>query len=220
VSGRIKRATWILAGLVLSAAIAVILCHGLVARAASGRCFDQPDHLPAHEVALVLGCSRNTAHGWSNPFFEHRIHAAASLYRSGKVRYFIVSGDNSRPGYDEPSDMKQALVERGVPADRIYRDFAGLRTLDSVVRAREIFGVTEVVIVSQRFHVERALYLASAYGIDATGYCAGDIGGGHGLKAQIREAFARVKAVLDVHVLRTRPRFGGPKVPVGEGEAN
>jgi SanA protein len=142
VSGRIKRATWILAGLVLSAAIAVILCHGLVARAASGRCFDQPDHLPAHEVALVLGCSRNTAHGWSNPFFEHRIHAAASLYRSGKVRYFIVSGDNSRPGYDEPSDMKQALVERGVPADRIYRDFAGLRTLDSVVRAREIFGVT------------------------------------------------------------------------------
>jgi len=204
------------------AALAGVLAlgHYLVAWSATQRCYREIDQVPNRDVALVLGCSRLTADGRGNLFFRNRIEAAAALYRSHKIRYLIVSGDNSRPGYDEPSDMKAALVDRGVPAACIYRDCAGLRTLDSIARAREIFGVTSLVVVSQQFHAERAIYLASHHGIDAVGFAARDVGSIHGLKASVREAFARVKAVLDVHVLRTRPKFGGPQILVGEAEAN
>jgi SanA protein len=95
-----------------------------------------------------------------------------------------------------------------------------LRTLDSVVRARKIFGVTSMVVVSQRLHVERARYRARANGIDAAEFTATDVGGPHGIKASIRDAFARVKPVLDVHLLRAKPHFGGPQIPIGLAEAN
>jgi SanA protein len=195
-------------------------CWLLVARAAEGRCFDDPRSVPRRDVALVLGCSRFTSGGFDNVFFNSRIEAAANLYHAGVVRQVIVSGDNSRVGYDEPSEMKNGLIERGVPAERIYRDFAGLRTLDSVVRAREIFGITSLVVVSQGFHTERAIYLARAHNIDAVAGNARDVGSIHGLKATARESLARVKAVLDVHVLRTRPKFSGPKIRVGQDAAN
>lgn len=215
-----RRAVGLLAGLLLSGVILTGVCRYLVAGAAEGRCFDDPQSVPHHDVALVLGCSRLTSNGLENLFFNRRIEAAADLYHAGAVRHIIVSGDNSRAGYDEPSDMKNALIERGVPAGRIYRDFAGLRTLDSVVRAREIFGVHSLVVVSQKFHAERAIYLARAHGIDAVASNARDVDSIHGLKASARESLARVKAVLDVHVLRTQPKFSGPGIPVGQVEAN
>lgn len=169
--------------------------------------------LPVTDVALVLGCSKQLADGRKNLFFERRMAAAAELYRTGQVGYLLVSGDNSRPDYDEPSDMRAALVAAGVPASRIVRDYAGFRTLDSVVRAKQVFGLDELIVVSQRFHNERAVYLARAHGIRAYGYDARDVGGAEGLRVKLREVVSRLAAVLDVRVLHSTPRFGGPREP-------
>jgi SanA protein len=167
--------------------------------------------LPSTKVALVLGCSRRLADGRQNLFFERRMTAAVALFRAGHVQYLLVSGDNSRPDYDEPSDMRAALVAAGVPAPQIVLDYAGFRTLDSVVRAKQVFGLNELIIVSQRFHNERAVYLARAHGIRAYGYDAPDVGGAEGVRVKLREVVSRLAAVLDVEVLRSSPRFAGPR---------
>ena len=171
---------------------------------------DRPSELPEVDVALVLGCSERVADGRRNRFFSARIAAAAELYRAGKARYLLLSGDNSRADYDEPTAMRSALVAAGVPASRIVLDYAGFRTLDSVLRAKDVFGVSKLIIVSQRFHNERAVYLARAHGMQAFGYDAAAVGGIEGLRMQAREIISRMAAVLDVEVLHSRPRFPGP----------
>jgi len=163
----------------------------------------------------VLGCPKRLFGGWSNPFFENRIAAAAELYHHRKVDFLVVSGDNHIQSYDEPLDMKNSLVEKGVPKDRIYLDYAGLRTLDSVVRVKEIFLQNNITIVSQHFHNERAIFLASHHGIDAIGFDAPDVALQYALKTLVREQFAKVKAVLDVYVLHTQPHFLGQKIAIG-----
>src|SRR5262249_5023793 len=132
-----------------------------------------------------------------------------------KVDFLIVSGDNHVQGYDEPTDMKEALIERGVPSSRIYLDYAGFRTLDSVTRAKGIFLQDKITIVSQHFHNERAIFLASHDGIDAIGFDASDVAFAYALKTLLREQLARVKAALDVYVLHTKPHFLGRKIAVG-----
>lgn len=165
------------------------------------------EQVPTAEVAVVLGCSPRTADGRANLFFNARMRAASDLFRAGKVKRLLVSGDNGTPSYDEPTAMRDALVRLGVPESSIERDFAGFRTLDSMVRAKEVFGVERAVVVSQAFHAERAVFLGRAYGMEAYGYAAADVGGAHGFKVRVREAFSRVAAVLDVYLLGTRPRF-------------
>ncbi|MEI7431071.1 MAG: ElyC/SanA/YdcF family protein, partial [Betaproteobacteria bacterium] len=118
--------------------------------------------------------------------------------------------------YNEPNKMKQALIERGIPANRIVCDFAGLRTLDSVVRAKEIFGADSILFISQRFQDERAIYLAQANGIQAYGFAARDVETHDGLKTKLREVGARVKMWLDVNFLNTRPRHLGKKLRLPE----
>lgn len=201
--------------LALLGAAVLVGCQHLVTRAATGRLYDDPAKLPDQRVALLPGCVKTLPNGWPNPFFDGRIAAAAQLYKAGKVKAILVSGDNHRNGYDEPTDMKQALIAAGVPEAKITCDYAGLRTLDSVVRAQKVFGLHQVLLVSQRFQNERALYLAQGCGLDAIGFNAADIKLQWALKTYIREAFARVKAVLDVHVLHTQPKFLGPPVKVG-----
>lgn len=173
--------------------------------------------LPAARVALVLGCSPFVAGGRRNQFFIARMAAAAELYHSGKAAYLLLSGDNSRPSYDEPSAMKRALESLGVPSARLVLDYAGFRTLDSVVRAKEVFGVTRLIVVSQHFHNVRAVYLARAHDIEAYGFDAAEVYGAGGAWPKVREVASRVFAVLDVHVLGTEPRFGGPpeRMPSG-----
>ena len=169
--------------------------------------------LPTTKVGLVLGCSEQVAGGRKNLYFERRIAAAAELFHARKVRYLLVSGDNSRADYDEPGDMQRALIAAGVPASRIVLDYAGFRTLDSVVRAKQVFGLDELIIVSQRFHNERAVYLARAHGIRAYGYDARDVSGSAALRTRLREVVSRLVAVLDVELLHSKPRFGGPREP-------
>lgn len=165
------------------------------------------------DVALVLGTSRSIDGRTENPFFTHRITAAAELYFAGKVKHILVSGDNSTVNYNEPRDMKQALVARGVPAHCITMDFAGLRTLDSVVRSNKIFQQQRLTIVSQEFHNYRALFIAQKYGIDAIAYNAAYPKYASN-RTIYREYLARIKAVLDLYVFGTSPKFLGEKVDI------
>src|SRR5579871_6317361 len=171
------RLAWIgvlmLCGVVLLAGLSLLACRRLDSVAAPYM-RDDPAEVPEMDVALVLGAAPIGPEGGPNRYFEYRLDAAAALWKAGKVKYLLVSGDNSTPDYDEPSAMRAGLIKRGVPADAIYRDFAGLRTWDSVVRAQSIFGQKRLIIVSQRFHLSRALFLARETGIEACGFEARD----------------------------------------------
>jgi len=170
-------------------------------------------NLPSEKVGLLLGTSKNLNDGSPNPYFTYRIEAAARLYKSGRIQNIIASGDNSRENYNEPEDMKNELIKLGVPADRIYEDFAGFRTLDSVVRAKEIFGQQSFIVISQRFHNERAIYLAQRNGISAYGYNAKDVDKEIGLKTNLREKIARAKVFWDF-LFDVDPKFGGDKIEI------
>lgn len=169
--------------------------------------------LPNKKVGLVLGTSRNLTNGNINLFFKNRIDAAAELYRSGKVKYLIVSGDNSQRDYNETQDMKLDLIAMGIPEDHIFEDFAGFRTLDSVVRAEDIFGQQSFIIISQKFHNERAVYLARQHGLEAYGYNAKEVYMKISPKTYIREYFARVKVFFDL-LFGVEPKFSGEKVNI------
>jgi SanA protein len=174
--------------------------------------YKQVNTVPAGQVvALVLGTSKQLPNGWDNHYFKCRIAAAADLYHAGKISHLLLSGDNSRPDYNEPADMRAALMEKGVPASAMTLDCAGMRTLDSVVRAREIFGLASYVIVTDDFHLPRALFLANHFGITAIGYESEPLEWGTSKKTRIREYFARVKLLLDVYLLGTEPKFLGAK---------
>ncbi len=206
---------WLWPALLLAGVLAVIFgCEWWVARSAKGRCFEDPELVPEANVAVVLGASPKLADGRANLFFLGRLEAAAALFRAGKIKALIVSGDNGTRGYDEPTEMKRVLVQMGVPEAHIVCDFAGFRTLDSVVRAKEVFGQKRVVFVSQRFHNERAIYLAGTQDMEACGFNAADVPVALSLKTFLREKLACVKAVLDVTVLGTRPKFLGEKIAV------
>lgn len=189
--------------------------HFGIERASRDRIFAGEDFPPARKVGLVLGCARYLADGRENRYFRYRIDAAAALFHAGRVEFLLVSGDNHRKSVNEPEDMKAALMERGVPEDRIVCDYAGFRTFDSVVRARYVFELEEAIVISQDWHTRRAVYLAGPHGLDLYGYAARDVLRRAGLRTKAREQLARVKAFLDLHLLRTRPRFLGEPVPIG-----
>lgn len=204
-----------LGALVLGGALALVVgvltCDAVVA-AHGARCTAQLSALPSNPVGLVLGTSKYLPGRRRNAYYSQRIAAATRLYQEGKVAFLLVSGDNRTSHYNEPITMKKDLVAAGVPKERIYCDYAGFRTLDSVVRAKEIFGQSRLTVVSQRFHNERALYLAQAQGIEAVGYDASDKA--LPWRAFFREKLARVQAVLDTQLLHKRPKFLGERIEI------
>lgn len=171
---------------------------------------------PHAKVGLLLGTSKYNRAGNPNLFFRYRIERAAELFKRGKIDYILVSGDNRTIQYNEPRDMRKALLRKGVPDTAIYMDYAGLRTFDSVLRCKKVFGQDSFVIISQRFHLERALFIARNQGIQAVGVAARDVNDLSGWTSGVREVFARTKAVLDVFVLHTKPRYLGDPVRVGK----
>jgi len=171
--------------------------------------FSDLESLPPNDVAVVLGTSNKLTNGSPNPFFEYRIKTAAALYAIGKIRHLIVSGDNRTKYYNEPLEMKRALVRAGVPDSVITLDYAGLRTLDTIVRCKEVFGQDNVTIVTQPFHCYRALFISNYYGMNAVAVMAQE----PMLESNVyfREYFARAKAVLDLYILKTEPKHLGEK---------
>ena len=168
--------------------------------------FDDINDLPKKKMALVLGCAQFSQNGNLNPYFVYRMEAAADLYHAGKVEQILVSGDNHVVGYDEPTDMANYLVSLGVPRDKIILDYAGFRTIDSVIRAKKVFNCQELIIVSQEFHNQRAVYAAREYGIDAVGYNARDVESTSNF-THYREIVSKFVMILDIHVLNTKPKF-------------
>ncbi|MCC8155472.1 MAG: YdcF family protein [Tannerellaceae bacterium] len=189
----------------------VFICNFLIVHYSRPRVYNDVSEIPYNKMGLLLGTSPYLRNGWSNYYFTNRIKAASELYKAGKVKYLLVSGDNHRVDYNEPEAMKQALIEAGVPEHVIFPDYAGFRTLDSVVRAKEIFGQDSFTIISQQFHNERAIFIASRYGLDTVGYNAHDVRLSRGIKVQLREIFARVKVFIDL-ILGKQPKFLGEKI--------
>ena len=191
--------------LLLVVSFFIIGCNVIVVTTTRERVFSDPASLPHHQAALVPGTSNRVVGGAPNPFFIYRMDKAAQLYRNGKVERFILSGDNRTPFYDEPGMMLEALVSRGIPKAIIVLDTAGLRTLDSIIRSREVFGMESLIIVTQPFHAYRALFLCDHFGIPAVAFAAREPGERFGWQVYVREYLARAKAVLDVYLLGTRP---------------
>lgn len=173
-----------------------------------------PERIAANAWVAIVPGARVHKDGSPYQALEDRLLAANELFHAGRVSRILVSGDHATDGYDEVHGMRAWLLAQGVPSDAIYLDHAGLRTLDTMVRASEVFGVQRAVVCTQRFHLPRSLYLARAAGIDAVGLVADRHVYAKATADAIREAGARVKAVLDVHILGTRPRHLGPRIPI------
>ncbi len=191
----------------------VVFCNLLVSISAKNQVFQASDDLPANMVGVVLGTSKNVAPNRPNAHFITRVEAAAELFRTGKVQHLLVSG-SSEAYYNEPKDMLQALNRLGVPKTAITQDASGFRTLDSVVRAKKIFGQHRYTIITDDFHVTRAVFLAERHGQDVIGFAAPGVNLQQSAKSRVREVFARVKAVLDIYVFDTQPKELGDPEPI------
>ncbi len=167
-----------------------------------------------NDVALVLGTSKYVSTNKINSYYSNRIKAAYDLYTSGKVKYILVSGDNRSHRYNEPQTMFNDLVTLGVPEKKIYLDYAGFRTYDSVVRANKVFGQTKFTIVSQKFHNERAIFIARHKGVDAIAYNAPNVKLSFRLVQFPREMLSRVLMYFDLAIGR-HPHFYGDPVIIG-----
>ena len=191
----------------------IFLANISVTISAKDKLYDAVADTPTNRVGLVLGTAKMLRNGQRNLYFQYRIDATVQLYQKGKIEFVLVSGDNSRSTYDEPTDFKSELILRGIPSEKIYLDYAGFRTLDSVVRAKEIFGLQRLTIISQQFHNERAIFIAEQQGMQAIGFNAKDISGHYGVRVKIREYLARVKLMLDI-VLGVEPKFLGAPIVI------
>lgn len=205
---------WFLLSFTILLAMMLALASIIVVKGSNSSLYSNVDQLPSNRVGLLLGTSPKLSNGDPNYFFIYRIDAAAMLYFSGKIKYILVSGDNRHRSYNEPQEMRRALLSRGVPDSVIVLDYAGIRTFDSVVRSKEVFGLDSVTIISQRFHNQRALYIAHHKGIVAIAFNAQDVDAYDGFRTKVREYFARVKVILDLW-FNAQPRHLGPKVVIG-----
>ncbi|MCU0435861.1 MAG: YdcF family protein [Bacteroidia bacterium] len=209
---RLRR--WGFMWLPLCGVLLIVSCHLWVQRSTQSQIYSDVNKIPARDVALVLGANPRARTGRTNLYFLYRMEAAAALYKAGKVKHIIVSGDNHKAAYDESTAMKNALTSLGVPDSCITLDYAGFRTLDSVVRCKTVFGQSSVIIVSQQFHNERALFIANRRGINAVAFNAKDVPGAYSRRTILREYLARVSAVFDVVVFNRQPKFNGPPAPI------
>ena len=197
------------------AIFSVLTLNEWIVRSTRAAVFTDMNALPQNDVALVLGTGKLLrGSGAINPHFHKRVAAAAELYHAGKVKHLLLSGDNHVASYDEPTDMAEALLALNVPPSAMTLDYAGFRTLDSVVRAKKVFGQSQLTIVTDDFHAARSVFLARHEGLDAVAFCSAKVSTRFSARTRVREVGARVKAALDVYVLNTRPRFLGEPVQI------
>jgi len=194
---------------------ALIFIDTYISKQAEPYLYSKIKKVPAKKAALLLGTAKYIAKGKKNYFYTYRVRAAVQLFKTGKVKAIVVSGDNGTKYYNETTAMQKDLIKAGIPSRYITLDYAGFRTLDSVVRAEAIFDLKDYIIVSQKFHLERALFIAKATGQKVIGFMAKDIPGtAAAYRMKAREYLARAKAFLDVYILHTEPKFYGKKEKV------
>lgn len=203
----------IIGTLLLALLIVIVVCNVIITSTTEDKTYSDINAIPTNRVGLILGTSSRTSNGSSNPYYTHRIDATVTLYKAHKIKFILVSGDNGTIYYNEPDTIKKDLIKAGIPEHVIFLDYAGFRTLDSMVRAKFIFGLDNVTVISQKFHNERAIYIAKQKGLNAIGFNAQDLSTSQGMKVQLREYFARVKVFIDV-LLNTQPKFYGDPIQI------
>lgn len=191
--------------------ILIVLINVWIILSTQSQVYDSINQLPQKNVGLVLGTSHKLTSGDSNKFFHQRMELAAELYHSGKVKHLIVSGDNSTPYYNEPRNMKNDLINRGVPAEAIDMDFAGFRTLDSMIRCQKVFDQNDIVVITQTFHSYRALFIGNRHNISAVALVTEDFPMSVRFNVELRELLARTVAVWDLFIVNKMPKYLGDK---------
>ena len=208
----LKLAMWIL----IIAVSVIVIANLWVVISTNSQLYNEDEavKLPENNVALVLGTSNRLSDGAPNPYFDLRMERAADLYKMGKVKHILVSGDNSSPYYNEPKKMKEALTRMGVPENDITLDYAGLRTLDSIIRGKKIFGQEKFTIVTQKFHAYRALFISNYYDIEAVAMATDQLPEDISMMVQLREIMARPLAIWDLYIVKKGPKYLGKKEDV------
>lgn len=199
--------------LVLIPIVLIFITNIIIELGTRGKTFASTSEIQKNKVGLVLGTAKLLRNGNVNLYFKYRIAATVKLYKAGKIDFVLVSGDNGRTEYDEPTDFKDELIKNGVPEDKIFLDYAGFRTLDSVVRAKKVFGQKSITIISQEFHNERAVFLARRHGMKAVGFNAKDVTNRYGIRVKIREYFSRTKVFIDL-LFGVQPKFLGKTIEI------
>jgi SanA protein len=199
--------------IILFSVLFILFAEWRISRATKKLLFDSYDQLPDSSVVLVLGTSQRLSNGNPNLFFTYRMNAVKELYDHGKARVIVVSGDNRRRHTNEPRDMRNALLALNIPDSIIHPDYAGFRTLDSVIRMKKVFGQSKFIIVSQKFHNERAVYIAGKNNIKVVGYNAKNVSMRYGFKTFVRERLARVKVFIDI-LIKKEPHFLGEPINI------
>lgn len=211
---KIKK-TGIVSAVVTLVVISLILTSdAIISNFSKNKVFTETEHIPFNKVGVVLGTSKYLQNGNINLYYQYRINATAELFHSKKIEYILVSGDNRHRSYNEPQTFKNDLVKMGIPEEKIFLDYAGFRTLDSMVRAKAVFGQESITVISQKFHNERAIYLAEKRGLKAIGFNAKDVNLRSGMKVKLREYLARVKVFSDL-IFSKQPKFLGEEIEIG-----
>ena len=208
-----KRIKVIFILLIVSIIGVVWISNHIIEKKTNGLVYSDVGAVPYNKVGLLLGTSRYLKSGKLNQYFLYRIDAVVELYNAQKINYIVVSGDNSRKNYNEPLDMQKELIARGIPKDKIYLDYAGFRTYDSVIRLNKIFKQRNFTIISQEFHNRRAVYIANRIGLQAIGFNAKNVDAYNGFKTRLREKFSRVKVFIDFQTNK-KPKFLGEEVVI------
>jgi SanA protein len=204
---------WLMLSAILLITAFVVFANFQIERSGRELVFNDINKIRHNKVGLLLGTSKYFRSGQPNQFYVNRITAATELLSAGKIDFIVISGDNSEKYYNEPRDMKNDLLKMGIPESRIILDYAGFRTYDSIIRLDKVFGQKSFIIISQRFHNLRAVYIAKSFGLDAIGYNAKDVDKYSGFKTRLREKFARVKVFIDLFVHK-EPKFLGEKIEI------
>lgn len=191
----------------------IVYCNNKIISTSKGKTFTNTNLIPYNKAGLLLGTGKYLKNNSINPYYYYRIVAAAELLKANKIKYLVISGDNSTSNYNEPAMMKQDLILAGIDSTIIYLDFAGFRTFDSMVRLKEIFGQNSVTTISQEFHNQRAIFIAEKEGINCIGFNAKDVPKNVDFKVKTREKLARVKVFID-YLLQTKPKFLGSKIEI------
>lgn len=199
--------------LIVASLLTIYFCNQAIEKAAKGHLYSDVKAIPFNRVGLLLGTSKTLGNGKNNLYYDYRIEATIKLINEHKIKYLVISGDNSRKDYNEPLMMRTDLINAGIDSTIIYLDYAGFRTFDSIKRLKDIFGQDSVTIISQQFHNERAIYIANREGIKAIGFNATDVSSSSGFKTQVREKFARVKVFVD-YLFGTKPKYSGSKIVI------
>lgn len=175
--------------------------------------YSDPDSIKFNKTGLLLGTSKFLSSGSINRFYKNRIDATLLLYQKGKIEFLVISGDNSRQDYSEPDDMKNDLIQLGFPKEKIFLDYAGFRTLDSIIRMDKIFGQKSFTIISQKFHNERAIFIAQKHHLNVVGFNAKEVDAYNSFLTKFREKFARVKLFLDL-LINKKPQYLGDPIHI------